>query len=139
MKLEVGKRYVDKSGIDCEVIKDAGDGRDSFVVDHCGFTIWHYEDGRANIDGEFDLVREVSPVTTITFQIGETYTVKRGDNYKCISVNDDGSAHLAFDARTPAYVWDADGRSLSLPSEWDIVFHPVIETKHHAVTVEAIG
>lgn len=82
-------------------------------------------------------VRDLEPIPSTRFKVGETYQTRaHGDNYKCINVNEDGSAHLAFDARTPAYVWDADGRSLSLSSEWDIVFPPVIETKHHAVTVE---
>ena len=136
MKLEVGKHYRDKAGRECEVFGSDGIGLAHFLVRHTGEgRIYHYEDGRANIGGDFDLVEEIKPTTR--FKVGETYRTRtHGDNYKCISVNDDGSAHLAFDARTPAYVWDADGRSLSLSSEWDIVFQPVVETKHHAVTVE---
>lgn len=80
--------------------------------------------------------QDLEPAPTTRFKVGETYTSQNGNAYKCINVNEDGSAHLALEARTPAYVWDADGRSLSLSSEWDIVFPPVVETKHHAVTVE---
>ena len=80
--------------------------------------------------------QDFEPIPTTRFKVGETYNSRNGGNYKCINVNEDGSAHLAVDARNPAYVWDKDGRSVSLSSEWDIVFQPVVETKHHAVTVE---
>ena len=77
--------------------------------------------------------QDLEPAPTTRFKVGETYTSQNGNAYKCINVNEDGSAHLAFDARTPAYVWDADGRSLSLSSEWDIVFPPVVSTHYHKV------
>ena len=135
MKLEVGKHYRDKAGRECEVFGSDGIGLDHFLVHHDGEgRIYHYEDGRANIGSDFNLIEEIKPTTR--FKVGESYISRNGNAYKCINVNEDGSAHLAFDARTPAYVWDKDGRSLSLAPEWDIVFQPVVETKHHAVTVE---
>ena len=91
----------------------------------------HYE-----VDDQIMHTDDIELIPMPRFKVGETYTSQNGDNYKCINVNEDGSAHLVVDVCTPAYVWDADGRSLSLSSEWDIVFPPVVETKHHAVTVE---
>lgn len=138
MKLEVGKRYLDKAGRVCTVISRNEIGTVSFRVFHGDVgPIWHYEDGKANIDfGNYDLVAEIAKMPATKFKVGETYTARNGKQYKCINVNSDGSAHLASKDRAPAYLWDADGRSLSLSSEWDIVFPPIIETKHHAVTVE---
>lgn len=131
-KFKVGDR-VRLVGNTSESYNDVGDvgiiveiERDQFRVE---------VSGRHNY-ANWSPVEDLEPIPTTRFKLGETYTARKGGEYKCINVNEDGSAHLAFDARTPAYVWDADGRSLSLSSEWDIVFPPVIETKHHAVTVE---
>ena len=78
--------------------------------------------------------QDFEPIPTTRFKVGESYQTRaHGGNYKCINVNEDGSAHLAVDARNPAYVWDKDGRSLSLSSEWDIVFPPVVSTHYYKV------
>jgi len=32
-----------------------------------------------------------------------------------------------------AYVWGADGKSISLSPEWDVVWEPVVTTHNHVV------
>ena len=93
--------------------------------------------GDYEVDYQIMHTDDIELIPTPRFKVGEAYRTRaHGDNYKCINVNEDGSAHLAFDTRTPAYVWDADGRSLSLSSEWDIVFPPVVERKTVIVSVD---
>lgn len=68
-----------------------------------------------------------TPTRTLT--PGQTYTARNGSRHVCIYV-DGGNAWMLSDGggNTPAYVWTIDGKSISLNSEWDIVFEPVRET-----------
>ena len=90
--------------------------------------------GDYEVDYQIMHTDDIELIPTPRFKVGETYQTRaHGDNYKCINVNEDGSAHLSFDAHTPAYVWDADGRSVSFGSDWDVVFPPVVSTHYHKV------
>ncbi len=136
MKLEVGKHYRDKAGRECEVFGSDGIGLDHFLVRHNGKDqIYHYEDGRANIGGDFDLVEEIKPTTR--FKVGETYTGRNGTEWECIYINDTHAWLKHVGIVGAAYAFGIDGSSpWDAAPEYQIVFQPVIETKHHAVTVE---
>lgn len=59
MKLEVGKKYLNERGVVAEVMRDDAGWVDRFVVRHeCETEIYHYENGRANIGGYWNLISE---------------------------------------------------------------------------------
>jgi len=69
---------------------------------------------------------EVEPAPAPRFELEKTYKTREHGEYTCIHVADNGKAWLVS-GDSPAYVWDADGRSISLTPEWDVVFGPVVE------------
>jgi len=69
---------------------------------------------------------EVDPAPAPRFEIGKTYKTREHGEYTCIHVADNGKAWLVS-GDSPAYVWDADGRSISLTPAWDVVWESVGE------------
>jgi len=68
----------------------------------------------------------LEPYTPSRFELGKTYKTREHEEYTCIYIADNGKAWLVS-GDSPAYVWDADGRSISLTPAWDVVFGPVVE------------
>lgn len=66
------------------------------------------------------------------FEIGKTYKTREHEEYTCIHIADNGKAWLAY-GDSAAYVWDADGKSISLSHEWDVVWEPIVTTHSHVV------
>lgn len=131
MKLELGKKYVNRMG---EVVgpMEATKWDHPFAGSHqfqCGHRTFK-ENGAYSLSGpsySLDLIAEYNPSR---FVVGVEYKDVSGLEWICISVNDDG-AHLAMKSHpnNAAYFWNADGTSKSLGKTYNIKFPPVIEWK----------
>ena len=76
---------------------------------------------------------DIAPIATPSrFEIGKTYKTREHEEYTCIHIADNGKAWLVC-GESAAYVWDANGKSISLSPEWDVVWEPVVTTHNHVV------
>lgn len=80
---------------------------------------------------------DVEPIAAPSrFEIGKTYKTALHGKFTCIHVAGD-YAWLANDfgngASGAAYVWNMEGKSISLSHEWDLVWEPIVTTHNHVV------
>lgn len=114
---------------DAEGVYILDDGDQDYALHHKvrwdnGIETWY----RAN---------QIEPIPTTRFKVGETYTGKNGTEWECIYINDTHAWLKHVGIVSAAYAFSIDGSSpWDTAPEYQIVFPPVIETKHHAVTVE---
>jgi len=132
-KYKVGDRVriLHTDYIDCGL--DVGTIHEVKYVNSCGIDLLGI--GPENKDDPLYFTHwEVEPAPPSSFEIGKTYKTREHGEYTCIHVADNGKAWLAFDD-SPAYVWDDDGKSISLTPEWDVVWEPVTETVSEDVEI----
>lgn len=81
MKMEVGKKYLNERGGVALVNEDDGSPGDRFHVFHedKNVSIWHFEDGRANIAGDYHLVSEYVEEKSVTkYRVGDKVRIVSG-------------------------------------------------------------
>lgn len=77
---------------------------------------------------------EIAP-STRQLEVGKKYTSRDGTKWTCVLIRD-GHAWLATDYISPNYVWTIEGKSVSLDSDYDIVFPPTTETRRIPIHAE---
>ena len=137
MKIEAGKYYCDGYGSEEIGPMYVKFPHDTFKwgCDVSGYLVVGYRDDgvrTCNIS-KGNLTKIYTPPR---FEIGKTYKTALHGEFTCIHVAGD-YAWLAHDfgngAEGAAYVWNMEGKSISLSPEWDVVWDPVVTTHNHVV------